>query len=131
MSIGYWHAKRRISKGLTPLGYHRWLLNRHQRAAYDPNFQDPTVYRNNYRPNYGDGGEYGLHAMAPPIYDPNGLPPSYQPPMGGSKVDPYQAGPTRRPGEMSPEYEAPAGPPPPAAVRLGAQTTGETNPFRG
>jgi hypothetical protein len=32
-----------------------------------------------------------MHPMPPPIYDPNGLPPTYQPPMGGSKVDPSQA----------------------------------------
>ncbi|TVY76021.1 hypothetical protein LSUE1_G005172 [Lachnellula suecica] len=36
MIIGYWHAKRRIRKGQAPLAYHRWLLNRQQRAQYDP-----------------------------------------------------------------------------------------------
>jgi len=134
MTIGYWHAKRRINKGLRPLAYHRWLLNRQQRARYDPAYQNPTAF---YAP-YPSGGQYGMHPMPPPMYDPDApQPPTYQPPAGGSKVDPSQwrAEPTRRPtpaeGEPSPAYEAPPGPPPAAvtANHTGASTT-SNNPYR-
>jgi len=130
---GYWHARRRISKGLPPLAYHRWLLNRQQRARYDPNYQNPSVYYN----QYPDGGQYGMHPMPPPMYDPNAPPPpTYQLPVGGTKIDPSQwrAEPTRRPqetGEPSPSYDAPPGPPPAAvqANHTGASTV-SNNPYR-
>ncbi|TVY46540.1 hypothetical protein LOCC1_G003344 [Lachnellula occidentalis] len=127
--IGYWHAKRRINKGLAPLKYHRWLLNRQTRARYDPSYQNPSAY---YQPYPPQDQQYGLHSMPPPMYDPNApLPPSYQPPPGATKVDPSQWGATQRPvevGEPSPAYEAPPGPPP-AAVQ--ANHTGSTNnPYR-
>jgi hypothetical protein len=75
-----------------------------------------------------------MHPMPPPLYDPNApMPPVYQPPAGGSKVDPSQwrAEPTRRPsnGEPSPEYEAPPGPPPAAAVQAD-HTGASNNPYR-
>ncbi|KUJ24295.1 uncharacterized protein LY89DRAFT_679459 [Mollisia scopiformis] len=133
MIIGYWHAKRRINKGLAPLAYHRWLLNRQQRARFDPAYQNPQVF---YRPHQGT--QYGMHAMPPPMYDPNApMPPTYQPPEGATKVDPSQwrSQPTRRPqesGEASPAYEAPAGPPPASALHAdhtGASTT-SNNPYR-
>jgi len=126
--IGYWHAKRRINKGLAPLKYHRWLLNRQQRARYDPSYQNPSVY---YQPYPPQGQQYGLHSMPPPMYDPNGsMPPTYQPPAGATKVDPSQWGATRRPvevGEPSPAYEAPPGPP--AAVQAN-HTGSSNNPYR-
>ncbi|KAH6669441.1 hypothetical protein B0J14DRAFT_517698 [Halenospora varia] len=120
MIIGYWHAKRRINKGLKPLGYHRWLLNRQQRARYDPAYQNPSVYYN----------QYDMQAnMPPPMYNPNAqMPPVYQPPAGATKVDPSQwrAEPTRRPAESdpAPDYTAPPGPPP-AALR--PDNTGASN----
>jgi hypothetical protein len=134
MMIGYWHAKRRIYKGLPPLAYHRWLLNRHQRARYDPSYQNPHVFYNNYPP---PGGQYGMHPMPPPMYDPNApQPPTYQPPAGASKVDPSQwrSEPTIRPaesGEPAPDYEAPPGPPPAAihANHTGTSTV-SNNPYR-
>lgn len=112
----------------------QWLLNRETRMRYDPNYQNPAVYYN----EYPQGAQYGMHSMPPPMYDPNSqMPPTYQPPMGGSKVDPSQwrTQPTRRPAEgsdSSPEYEAPPGPPPAAAMRptnTGASTT-SNNPYR-
>lgn len=113
----------------------KWLLNRQQRARYDPNYQNPSVYYNSY-PN---GGQYNMHPMPPPMYDPNlPPPPTYAPPAGATKVDPSQwrAEPTRRPaaaGEQSPAYEAPPGPPPPAAAVQASHTGGSTvsnNPYR-
>ncbi|RDW73234.1 hypothetical protein BP6252_07141 [Coleophoma cylindrospora] len=120
MIIGYWHAKSRIKKGLPPLAYHRWLLNRETRARYDPSYVNPSMYyQQEFQPQYG---YYGMNNMAPPMYNPNApVPPTYQP-QGASKIDPSQeyrtAPPTRRPAEGSdgaPSYEAPPGPPPAAA----------------
>ncbi|KAF4629613.1 hypothetical protein G7Y89_g8531 [Cudoniella acicularis] len=134
MILGHWHAKRRINKGLKPLGYHRWLLNREQRARYDPAYQNPSVYYN----QYSEGGQYGMHPMPPPMYDPNAqMPPTYQPPPGATKVNPSQwsSQPTRRPAtgseEAAPSYEAPPGPPPAAlrAENTGASTM-SNNPYR-
>lgn len=133
MGLSYWHAKRRIRKGLVPLRYHRWLLNREQRAQYDPSYQNPQVFYTAYpRP----GAQYGMHPMPPPVYDPNGQPPTYQGPAGGTKVDPSQwrSEPTRRPaesGEQAPEYEAPPGAPPAAvhANHTGGSTV-SNNPYR-
>jgi hypothetical protein len=111
----------------------KWLLSRQQRARYDPNYRNPSAYYN----TYPDGGQYGMHPMPPPMYDPSQPPPpTYQPPAGGTKVDPSQwrAEPTGRPatgGEPSPAYEAPPGPPP-AAVQAN-HTGGSTvsnNPYR-
>ena len=107
----------------------QWLLNRSQRARYDPHYQNPSVYYN----TYPDGGQYGMHPMPPPMYDPNAAPPpTYQPPAGGTKVDPSQwrGEPTRRPtaGEPSPAYQAPPGPPPAhGQTETGA---GSSNPYR-
>jgi len=131
--IGYWHAKRRISKGLPPLAYHRWLLNRQQRATYDPTYQNPRVFYNPY-----PSGQYAMpqYPAPPPMYNPNApMPPMYQPPEGGSKVDPSQYGQTTsRPTdgtEPSPAYTPPSGPPPAAlhAENTGASTT-SNNPYR-
>lgn len=95
---------------------------------YDPNYQNPQVFYNSYG---NGGGQYNMHPMPPPMYDPNApLPPTYQPPMGGTKVDPSQwrSEPTRRPGqtqaqapaEPSPDYDAPPGPPPAAQTSYNA-----------
>lgn len=132
MAIGYWHAKRRINKGLRPLAYHRWLLNREQRARYDPNYQNPSVYYN----TYPGGQQYGLQNMPPPMYDPNApMPPTYQPPAGATKVDPSQwrSEPTRRPaesGEAAPSYDAPQGPPPAVQANHTGASTVSNNPYR-
>jgi len=112
----------------------QWLLSRQQRARYDPNYQNPSVYYN----SYPDRGQYGMHPMPPPVYDPNAPPPpTYQPPAGGTKIDPSQwrAEPTRRPatgGEPSPAYEAPPGPPPAAVVQANhtGASTASNNPYR-
>jgi len=136
--IGYWHARQRVRKGLAPLRYHRWLLNRTRQPGYDPSYQNPSVF---YQP-YSASGQYGMHPMPqpmpPPMYDPNApMPPTYQPPEGATKVDPSQwrSQPTRRPAEgedPAPDYEAPAGPPP--AAHIGTEHTGAStvsnNPYR-
>ena len=111
------------------------MLNRQDRARFDPSYQNPQAYYT----SYPQGGQYGMHPVPPPMYDPNfAMPPSYQPPEGATKVAPDQSQwssePTRRPaqnGEPSPAYDAPLGPPPAAAVQptnTGASST--NNPFR-
>ncbi|XMA18456.1 hypothetical protein WAI453_011247 [Rhynchosporium graminicola] len=129
---GYWHAKKRLSKGLAPLRYHRWLLSRRDRARYDPTYQTPAVYYNQYPPQ--QQGQYGMHPMPPPLYNTADLPPTYQPPAGATKIDPSQwrAEPTRRPadttGEPSPAYDAPPGPP--TATVQANHTGASNNPYR-
>jgi len=126
-TLGNLHAKRRIRKGLVPLRYHRWMLNRGTRARYDPAYQNPSVYYNTYPPT----GQYGMQPMAAPAYDPSApRPPMYQPPAGGTKVDPAQS--TNRPGSSGePRYNPPMGAPPPAVQ---ANHTGRSvesnNPYR-
>lgn len=108
--LGYAHAKRRMNKGLPPLGYHRFLVSRAQLARVDPRYAypQPAAYGTYYPPN----GGYGMYAMPPPVYDPNApRPPMYD----GAKIDPNQSRTeqTTRPAEQqAPDYEAPAGPPP-------------------
>jgi hypothetical protein len=145
--FGYWHAKRRVARGLPPLAYHRvcslfeyppfrtntlqWLLSRRQRAQFDPRYRD-AVPGDSY-----SSDQYGMHAYPPPVYDPNSAPPpKYQPPEGASKVDPTQrrAEASSTPvaaGEPSPAYAPPPGPPPSAlhANQTGSSST-SNNPFR-
>jgi len=96
---GYLHAQRRIKKGLPPLAYHRWLLSRRQRAAYDPRYATAAPQNNfsfyqapaNPYPYQGNAFHMDTYPAPPPAYDPSmAPPPKYQPPAGGSKVDPEQ-----------------------------------------
>ncbi|KAK9786656.1 hypothetical protein SCARD494_11147 [Seiridium cardinale] len=117
---GYMHAKRRMRKGLKPLGYHRCLVSRAELARVDPAYGYPQATYSNFAapaPGY-----YGMQPMPPPVYDPNRPPmyPGAPPPQGGSKIDPEQGG--------VPEYAPPAGPPPPATQRP-ERTGGSNNPF--
>ncbi|ORY68621.1 uncharacterized protein BCR38DRAFT_135358 [Pseudomassariella vexata] len=123
--IGYQHAKRRVRKGLKPLGYHRWLLSRHDLARSDPRYAYPQPAYTNYAPAPAPG-YYGMQSMPPPVYDPT-RPPMYDgtPMPTGGKIDPSQR--LSRPEE---EYAAPSGPPPPPAASLRPERTGESNnPF--
>jgi hypothetical protein len=147
--LGYLHAKRRIRKGLAPLRYHRvglqpllilsclmsiqFLLSRKERAQHDPSYRYPTPDYSVYRPD-----QYGMHAYPPPVYDPNApAPPSYQPPAGATKIDASQsrtgsAGNQPAYGEPSPEYTAPLGPPPAAALHAThtGSSSASNNPYR-
>ncbi|KAI1401424.1 hypothetical protein F4819DRAFT_328185 [Hypoxylon fuscum] len=116
--LGRMHAKKRVNRGLKPLAYHRFLLSRQELAASDPRYAWPQAQYTNYQagPGYGPGGNYGMHPVPPPIYDPNNRPPMYDGsngpmPMGGSKIDPMQTGvePAHQPGG---DYAPPPGPPP-------------------
>lgn len=89
-----------------------------------------------YRPQ-----QYGMEAYPPPGYEYNVPPPTYQPPQGGTKIDPRQSvwrtEPTRRPNEAgggpaAPEYTAPAGPPPVATLHSTAtgSSSASNNPYR-
>lgn len=125
---GYIHAKRRLKKGLLPLGYHRWLVSRRDLARVDPRYAVPNNawYRPGYHnnayynnPQNPNGNYYGMNsnmAPPPPMYDPAGRPPVYDGPEGGSKVAPNQwtDGPRHGqvPGQGAEDYTAPQGPPP-------------------
>jgi len=82
LTIGYWHARRRIRKGLQPMRYHRWLAPKQKLP------QNAYAY---YNPQQGS---YGMQPFPepPPVYSQDGMPPVYQPPPGGSKVSPQQNG---------------------------------------
>lgn len=98
---GYFHALRRLRKGLPPLRYHRWMV---QRRLYMMN-----AMNNGQNNNNGSGGYYNSGAAyygppgsqqpgqggyqmenyppPPPAYNPQEVPPpTYQPPEGASKV---------------------------------------------
>ncbi|KAM5355498.1 hypothetical protein ACJ41O_002144 [Fusarium nematophilum] len=112
---GYWHAKRRIQKGLRPLAYHRCFVSRRMMARVDPRYAyPPQPYYAQYPPpqdgyQYGQPGGYPMYSMPPPVYDPS-RPPVYEgPPEGGSKIDPAQ-GQARQDGPA--DFQAPPGPPP-------------------
>ncbi|KAF7546236.1 hypothetical protein G7Z17_g8587 [Cylindrodendrum hubeiense] len=81
---GYMHAKSRLKKGLPLLAYHRCLVSRRVRAQHDPSYQYPQPAY--YPPPNG----YQMYNMPPPVYDPS-RPPVYEPPAGGTKIDPMQA----------------------------------------
>lgn len=139
---GYLHARSRLKKGLPPKGYHRWMVPRPQLARVDPRYgypQQPGGHAQwtTYRP----ADAYGMQNMGgmppPPVYDPTAArPPGYEPPEGGSKVDPAQGmasweqGQQREQGAGSAgdgNFAPPPGPPPPAVA---TNNTGNTNPFR-
>ncbi|OAQ66868.1 ubiquitin-protein ligase Sel1/Ubx2 [Pochonia chlamydosporia 170] len=109
---GYYHARRRLRKGLEPLAYHRCLVSR---RSYRPTYQEQWPQNQYYAPQQSGYQGYPMNDMPLPAYDPN-RPPQYSgPPEGGSKVDPSQnrmsthRAPERNP---APEYAPPAGPPP-------------------
>ncbi|KAK6533139.1 hypothetical protein TWF281_007294 [Arthrobotrys megalospora] len=90
---GYIHAKNRMSKGLEPLSYHRWMVRR----------QMPQAYPSHFNGNAGGYGNYGGYAEPyqppPPVYNPTqGPPPSYYPdnmirgdiPLNPTKTNPNQ-----------------------------------------
>ncbi|KAI4719261.1 hypothetical protein E4T48_04586 [Aureobasidium sp. EXF-10727] len=92
----YFHAQRRIRKGLQPLAYHRWLVSRRRFRAtpypqnnYTYYQQDPAYPPQQGYPMQNMGGAY--HGPAefqppPPAYGNWEAPPVYQPPQGASKV---------------------------------------------
>ncbi|KAI1496108.1 hypothetical protein F5X99DRAFT_414450 [Biscogniauxia marginata] len=109
------HAKRRMKKGLKPMGYHAWLLSRQERARVDPVYAWPQATYMRYQQGPGGppgGGYYGMHPMPPPVYDPN-RPPMYEGggADAGSKIDPNQQQPQQQ--QQGVDYAAPTGPPPP------------------
>ncbi|KAK3115552.1 hypothetical protein LTR53_004999 [Teratosphaeriaceae sp. CCFEE 6253] len=80
---GYYHARRRLRKGLQPLAYHRWMVRRYlqgpQQHAY-------MAHQQQQQPPY-QGYQMDHYAPPPPAYNnADAPPPVYQPPEGGSKV---------------------------------------------
>jgi hypothetical protein len=117
--FSYIHATRRLKKGIAPLRYHRWLLSRRQRSLHEPQFaQQDFVYQ-----------------MAPPPYNPNyPMPPTYQPPQGGSKINPTQSfygnpPPGPPPGRRASPEPVPSVPAPEPARVNNTGSSGRTNPF--
>lgn len=84
---------------------------------YDPAYREPQVAYGFYNPN-NQGNSYNMYPMPPPVYDPaSAPPPGYNPPPGGTKVDPGQTRVTEQ-GSTS-------------AQPLQAQNTAQSNnPFR-
>ncbi|KAK4990473.1 hypothetical protein LTR50_002496 [Elasticomyces elasticus] len=140
--IGYTHGMRRLRRGQEPLAYHRWMVRRHQYRMNNPSPHNHfAFYRNG--PGYpmtGYGGGARGDAVwrpsdqaqtawqqPPPAYhaSESDVPPTYQPPVGGSKVNPDQGGTnarvdgSRHGGEGSSGVSAP--PRTHAAVGLGAR----------
>ncbi|KAJ9661803.1 hypothetical protein H2198_001768 [Neophaeococcomyces mojaviensis] len=92
---GYLHAQRRMKNNLPPLRYHSWLVSRRQRERFFP--PRPQVYYHHAPYGYQHGGyQHGqavplnTYGPAPPAYGEHEWVPPYQPPQGGSKVDPDQ-----------------------------------------
>ncbi|KAH0285693.1 hypothetical protein KCU62_g7365, partial [Aureobasidium sp. EXF-3399] len=91
----YFHAQRRIRKGLPPLAYHRWLISRRRRATPYPQ-QNNYAYYQQHDPAYPPQQGYPMQNMGnhgnaefqppPPAYGNWEAPPVYQPPQGASKV---------------------------------------------
>ncbi|KAK4498818.1 hypothetical protein PRZ48_009328 [Zasmidium cellare] len=103
---GYYHAQRRLRKGLPPLPYHAWMVRRRQpRYNY---YQQPHPYYQHPGPQQA----YAMHENEPPLPPPPYMapPPAYAPPAGASKA---MADQTFHPVERSGEASLP--PLPPAA----------------
>ena len=103
---GYYHARRRLRKGLQPLAYHRWMVRRHMRPqqqhAYMPQQRYPQSqgYQN-------QGYQMDHYAPPPPAYNhADAPPPVYQPPEGGSKVMADQSYVYTQPLPQTPGHEA-------------------------
>ncbi|KAI9731598.1 MAG: hypothetical protein M1834_004719 [Cirrosporium novae-zelandiae] len=94
--IGYWHAQRRLKKGLPLLAYHRWLVPRRRytpQPYYNPYYQPPPPGAGGQPGPQPEGGYYmNAYSAPPPAYNPYYPPPPkyVPPPEGGSKVDPAQ-----------------------------------------
>jgi len=86
---GYFHAQRRMKKGLPPLRYHKWMVPRRQRERFFPPSQ--RVYY--HQAPYGHGPAMPLqnYGPPPPAYGEHDYVPPYAPPQGGSKVNPDQS----------------------------------------
>ncbi|KXX78160.1 hypothetical protein MMYC01_204274 [Madurella mycetomatis] len=143
--LGYVHAQKRLRKGLAPLGYHRFLVSRSALAQIDPRYRYPQPANTTIHPYGPDSQYYGMHAMPPPVYDPNAPRlPVYEPPAGSTKAEPSQQHQLNQPATGAsaehasppgpppisgppPDYTPPPGPPPRAAE---SQSTESTNPFR-
>ena len=79
---GWWHARRRVRKGLPPLAYHRWMVQRYFRP-----YNADTRYQQHQQPGQTYTMEHYSYPPPPPAYSSAEVPPPvYQPPEGGSKV---------------------------------------------
>nr|POE49405.1 hypothetical protein CFP56_50322 [Quercus suber] len=86
---GYYHANRRVRKGLAPLPYHRWMVQRRvwgNEPRYNQYAQYPARFASQ-GPEQGQTYRMEGYAPPPPAYNSElAPPPAYQPPQGGSKV---------------------------------------------
>jgi len=76
ITIGYYHARKRIKRGQAPLAYHRWLVPRSKRS---PRPSRQQQQQNTYA--YYHQPHYRVHDSSdpPPAYSNSDLPPTYQP----------------------------------------------------
>ncbi|MCJ1373088.1 hypothetical protein MMC20_004315 [Loxospora ochrophaea] len=82
---GYFHARRRMKKGLPPWRAHKVFLPSSQRHQGGPQNQF------SYYQTRGDyNQEYGMQSLELPAYNSDNVPPTYQPPDGASKIYPTQ-----------------------------------------
>lgn len=104
---GWFHARRRLRKGLPPLAYHRWMVSRYYyRQPHDaeaPPQRQLRPVQQTYRMEH--------YEPPPPAYNQSEVPPPvYQPPEGASKVAADQTFVRVRPtaGEASERSDPPA-----------------------
>lgn len=88
--FSYFHAQRRLRKGLAPLSYHRWLVSRRQYGSYPSQNQYPH-YNGPPQQGYPMNGWWNQQPAQqfqppPPAYNQMDAPPVYQPPAGASKA---------------------------------------------
>ncbi|KAI9783443.1 MAG: hypothetical protein M1816_001367 [Peltula sp. TS41687] len=129
----YYHARRRITRGLQPMAYHRWMIPRRRYVEPEPHTWQP---QNQFSFYHNQENGYQMHPVPPPAYNPNlAPPPVYQPPAGASKVNPSQHPPTMPapPGEGS--YPAPQSWTPAPAAQTSSvpgenHSAANPNPFR-
>ncbi|GAB7363502.1 hypothetical protein MBLNU230_g3772t1 [Neophaeotheca triangularis] len=138
--LSWFHAHRRIKRGLPPLRYHNWMVRRQHRAHYPSRYQNPPtsypLHPTSARPYYAPDQNRGYYAAepnpdsqnfatqdhppAPPAYgawEQTPPPPSYQPTkVAADQVFVRETGAGE--GSGSAVQPADAGPvmPPPSAV---------------
>ncbi|KAI9842263.1 MAG: hypothetical protein M1838_003190 [Thelocarpon superellum] len=84
----YFHANRRLNKGLPPLAYHRWLVRGHRRTQLEPQFASAPPPHDQFSFYQPQPGGYNMYPIPPPAYNPSHpSPPTYQPPVDFCKAD--------------------------------------------
>ena len=80
---GYYHARRRLSRGQEPLAYHRWMVRNRLRNMSHAQSRNAWPHHSN-APAYGQSYPMDEYPPPPPAYE--APPPVYQPPQGATKA---------------------------------------------